>query len=222
MKKLISSKKISWVNWNKVIAPKDKGGLGVSSLYALNRGLLFKWIWRFLTQGSSLWARVVKAIHGEDGNIGSKCKGGSKSSWSSIVSEVKTLENKGIDLMQFLKIKIGNGDSIRLWEDFWHEDGILKVSRAPIADRWAWMRNSSGEFTVASARQYIDDKLCADSEVVSYNSWKEWVNNLRLPVKFKLMFEGVYNVMWWLLWRYRSKVSFSWNDWCKNPNLIIL
>ncbi|GJR51854.1 RNA-directed DNA polymerase, eukaryota [Tanacetum coccineum] len=349
-----SSKKISWVNWNKVIAPKDKGGLGVSSLYALNRSLLFKWIWRFLTQGSSLWARVIKAIHGEDGNIGSKCKGGSKSCWSSIVSEVKTLENKGIDLMQFLKIKIGNGDSIRLWEDPWHVDGILKVrfpriyalelrksitigeklghhnlsdtfrrcprggveqlqfddlvtliqkvSIAPIADRWAWTRNSSGEFTVASARQFIDVKISAggefktswiryipnkvnihawkvmsnalatkfnmsrrgipidsitcvncgtgventnhlfftcdmaqkvshminrwwdiqDSEVVSYSSWKEWVTKLRLPGKNKLMFEGVYNVMWWLLWWYRSKVPFSWNEWLKNPNLINL
>nr|GEZ52444.1 hypothetical protein [Tanacetum cinerariifolium] len=59
--------------------------------------------------GYSLWARVIKAIYGENGNIGSNCKGGSKTCWSSIVNEVKTLENKGIDLMQFLKIKIGNG-----------------------------------------------------------------------------------------------------------------
>nr|GEV61327.1 retrovirus-related Pol polyprotein from transposon TNT 1-94 [Tanacetum cinerariifolium] len=62
----------SWVNWNRVIAPKDKGGLRVLSLFALNRGLMFKWVWRFLTQGSSLWARVSKAIHGADSNIGAK------------------------------------------------------------------------------------------------------------------------------------------------------
>ncbi|GJZ09878.1 RNA-directed DNA polymerase, eukaryota, reverse transcriptase zinc-binding domain protein [Tanacetum coccineum] len=380
----ISSKKVSWVNWNKVIASKDKGGLGVSSLYALNRGLLFKWIWRFLTQGSSLWAKVIKAIHGVDGNLGSNSKGGMKSCWSSIVTEVNALANKGIDLMQFLRIKMGNGDSIRLWEDPWHEGGILKlryprvyalemcksitiggklahpnlsdsfrryprggaefsqfgefsalmhqVIRAPMADRWMWTRNSSGEFTVASVRQFIDDKICIggdhkttwirfipnkvnihawkvmlnalptkfnisrrgiqidsiicvncgigvettnhlfftcemaqkvshlinrwwdvpDSEFDSYASWKVWVTNIRLPGKTKLMFEGVYNVMWWLLWwyrnqkifeakapnkavffddviaksfywcRYRSKASFSWNDWLKNPNLIIL
>ncbi|GJV05968.1 RNA-directed DNA polymerase, eukaryota, reverse transcriptase zinc-binding domain protein [Tanacetum coccineum] len=39
-------KKASWVQWNKVLAPKVIGGLGISSLYALNRGLLFKWVWR--------------------------------------------------------------------------------------------------------------------------------------------------------------------------------
>ncbi|GJT93605.1 hypothetical protein Tco_1082450 [Tanacetum coccineum] len=39
-----NSKKASWVNWKKVLAPKERGGLGVSSLYALNRGLMFKWV----------------------------------------------------------------------------------------------------------------------------------------------------------------------------------
>ncbi|GKA57735.1 RNA-directed DNA polymerase, eukaryota [Tanacetum coccineum] len=37
------SKKPIWVKWNKLLAPKDKGGLGISSFYALNRALLFKW-----------------------------------------------------------------------------------------------------------------------------------------------------------------------------------
>ncbi|GKA11850.1 hypothetical protein Tco_0691396 [Tanacetum coccineum] len=75
----VSRKKASWVQWNKVLAPKDKGGLGVSSLYALNRGLMFKWVWRFLTQDTSLWARVIKAIHGGDGNIGAGTRSGTKS-----------------------------------------------------------------------------------------------------------------------------------------------
>nr|GEZ21480.1 RNA-directed DNA polymerase, eukaryota [Tanacetum cinerariifolium] len=34
-------KKIAWVSWSKVLASKSNGGLGVSSFYALNRGLLF-------------------------------------------------------------------------------------------------------------------------------------------------------------------------------------
>nr|GEW77067.1 zinc finger, CCHC-type [Tanacetum cinerariifolium] len=35
-------KKIAWVSWYKVLASKSNGGLGFSSFYALNRGLLFK------------------------------------------------------------------------------------------------------------------------------------------------------------------------------------
>nr|GFB26662.1 RNA-directed DNA polymerase, eukaryota, reverse transcriptase zinc-binding domain protein [Tanacetum cinerariifolium] len=70
----LSSKKSVWVKWKHALASKEKGGLGVSSLFALNRVLMFKWVWRFITQGSSLWARVIKALHGYDGKIGQKVK----------------------------------------------------------------------------------------------------------------------------------------------------
>nr|GFB93648.1 RNA-directed DNA polymerase, eukaryota, reverse transcriptase zinc-binding domain protein [Tanacetum cinerariifolium] len=64
-------KKMSiWVSWNKVLTSKEKGGLGVSSLFALNRALMFKWVWRFFNQRDSLWVRVIHAIHGVDGRIG--------------------------------------------------------------------------------------------------------------------------------------------------------
>nr|GEV29532.1 putative RNA-directed DNA polymerase, eukaryota, reverse transcriptase zinc-binding domain protein [Tanacetum cinerariifolium] len=39
-------KKITWVAWDKVLVAKIKGGLGVSSFYALNRALVLKWVWR--------------------------------------------------------------------------------------------------------------------------------------------------------------------------------
>ncbi|GJT99263.1 RNA-directed DNA polymerase, eukaryota, partial [Tanacetum coccineum] len=61
--------KASWVNWKNALASKKKGRLRIASLYALNRGLMFKWYWRFQTQGSYLWSRVIKALHGETGNV---------------------------------------------------------------------------------------------------------------------------------------------------------
>ncbi|GJX85580.1 hypothetical protein Tco_0336354 [Tanacetum coccineum] len=65
-----NGKKLIWVKWNKVLASKEKGGLGVLSFYALNRALLFKWVWRFCTQQSALWTKIIKGIHEEDGKIG--------------------------------------------------------------------------------------------------------------------------------------------------------
>lgn len=62
----------------------DKGGLGISSLYALNRALLFKWIWHFYTRESSLWAKVIKGI-GEDGKIGKTVSNFHSSIWLDIV-----------------------------------------------------------------------------------------------------------------------------------------
>nr|GFB89690.1 RNA-directed DNA polymerase, eukaryota [Tanacetum cinerariifolium] len=49
-----AERKIAWVCWDKVLASKKNGGLGVSSFHALNRALLLKWVWHFLSQDGSL------------------------------------------------------------------------------------------------------------------------------------------------------------------------
>nr|GEV89129.1 RNA-directed DNA polymerase, eukaryota, reverse transcriptase zinc-binding domain protein [Tanacetum cinerariifolium] len=85
----LGSKKSIWVKWNNVLASKKKGDLGVSSSYALNRALMFKWIWRFTTNKSSLWARVIKAIHGDDEKIGRNSKSGHTSIRRDIVQEME-------------------------------------------------------------------------------------------------------------------------------------
>ncbi|GKE83669.1 hypothetical protein Tco_1557411 [Tanacetum coccineum] len=114
----LNSKKSIWVKWSKVLCSKVKGGLGVSSLYALNRALMYKWIWRFTTQKNLLWTRVIKAIHGEDGKNGSGFKVGYKSIWRSILQEVETLKIKGeLDLvfssMWLLNCHNSHGDNRR-------------------------------------------------------------------------------------------------------------
>ncbi|GKD27399.1 hypothetical protein Tco_1233613 [Tanacetum coccineum] len=86
---------MTWVCWNKVLASKKNGGLGVSSLFAL----LFKWVWRFITQGSSLWARFIKAIHDVRGTLSSSSASSKRSLWLDIIREMDSLKNKEIDLM---------------------------------------------------------------------------------------------------------------------------
>nr|GFB39987.1 RNA-directed DNA polymerase, eukaryota, reverse transcriptase zinc-binding domain protein [Tanacetum cinerariifolium] len=104
----VNSKKPSWVRWKSVLAAKDVGGLGVSSLFALNRALMFKWVWRFFSQKNSLWVRVVKALHGEDGKIGRNVQPRYPSTWLNIINEIKSLKFHGIDLVSFITPKLGN------------------------------------------------------------------------------------------------------------------
>nr|GEU54307.1 nucleotide-binding alpha-beta plait domain-containing protein [Tanacetum cinerariifolium] len=82
---------------------------------------------RFYTQSNSLWVRVIKAIHGDDGNIGANPKAGSKSCWMNIVHELNVLCNKGINLREHMSIKIGNGNNTRFWEDNWIGGTSLKL-----------------------------------------------------------------------------------------------
>ncbi|GJT65778.1 RNA-directed DNA polymerase, eukaryota [Tanacetum coccineum] len=82
----VNEKKMSWVKWNRVLASKDKGGLGVSSFFALNRALLFKWVWRFRNESKSLWSRFIIALHGQDGRIGKVAKLSYQSTWGHIIN----------------------------------------------------------------------------------------------------------------------------------------
>ncbi|GJV27201.1 RNA-directed DNA polymerase, eukaryota, reverse transcriptase zinc-binding domain protein [Tanacetum coccineum] len=281
-----NSKKASWVNWKKALASKDRGGLGISSLYAMNRGLMFKWVWRFLTQEPTLWTRVIKAIHGEDGGALKdryprvyaleSCKQitvGAKLTQPNLSFSFRRNPRGGCEQEQFEKV----------------EDLVKLVSLAPISDRWTWELENTGDFSVASVRKLIDAKmlpmmeyktrwinyvpikvnihtwkvmtdslptrfnisrrgicidsiLCAncdtgvetsrhlffsccmarnvvnliirwwnvpDAEFDSYDDWVAWLENVRLPLKNKKMFEGVFYVMWWLLWSFRNKNIFE-------------
>ncbi|GJW02387.1 RNA-directed DNA polymerase, eukaryota, partial [Tanacetum coccineum] len=116
-------RKIVWVKWTKVLASKNQGGLGVSSFYALNRALLVKWVWRFLSGDNSLWARVIYAMHGSNRQVLSASH---SSSWSSIIKEINTLKAQGVDLISHCKIRVGNGRRTSFWNDLWIGDASLR------------------------------------------------------------------------------------------------
>ncbi|GJW36548.1 RNA-directed DNA polymerase, eukaryota [Tanacetum coccineum] len=114
--------KITWVKWSKVLAAKKYGGLGVSSYFALNRALLFRWVWRFTVRDNTLWYRVISSIHGDRS---SHCSYRFPSVWGKIIREVHVLKNQGIDLLSYCRIRVGNGSQTRFWKDPWIDDNLL-------------------------------------------------------------------------------------------------
>ncbi|GJV28835.1 RNA-directed DNA polymerase, eukaryota, reverse transcriptase zinc-binding domain protein [Tanacetum coccineum] len=265
----------------------------------------------------------------------------SNSCWINIIKEVRRLEENGINLLLFMKKKLGNGLSTLFWDDVWCDGGKLK-NRFPRAyalenskqitvgqklahpslyhsfrrhprggleltqveelakvinpvvltqspDSWSWTLNNSGGYTVASSRNMIDSRLlpkgdlktrwiryvpnkvntfawkvmtnslptrfnisrrgidieslsCVNCDVGietndhlffacntakkisklinrwwdvpfmdinSYGEWRSWIDNVKLPKKNKSMFQGIYFVMWWLLWNFRNKKMFE-------------
>ncbi|GKB96810.1 RNA-directed DNA polymerase, eukaryota, reverse transcriptase zinc-binding domain protein [Tanacetum coccineum] len=83
-------------------------------------------VWRFRTQRSSLWARVIKGIHGEDGKLGKNVKHSHPSIWLDIVHEMEQLKDHGMDLISFIHKKIGNETDTSFWEDVWRGDVAFK------------------------------------------------------------------------------------------------
>ena len=94
-------------------------------MFALNKALLFKWIWRFISHKDSLWTKVISVIHGVDGRIGKGHKSGHSSIWLRVVSEFDRMGTQGMDFYCHMTKKIGNGSNTLFWEDIWRGDKKL-------------------------------------------------------------------------------------------------
>ena len=88
--------------------------------------------------------------------------------------------------------------------------------------------------------------------LVNFFNWDSWFSSIRLPMKVKLLLDGVCYIAWWFIWGLRNRTifdetsprrlvlfddivsfsfnwcssrcnrAFSWDSWFKNPNLISL
>ncbi|GJS80706.1 RNA-directed DNA polymerase, eukaryota, reverse transcriptase zinc-binding domain protein [Tanacetum coccineum] len=114
------SKKISWISWNLALASKDKGGLGIGSLFSLNHALIQKWRWRFLNNPKALWSRLIVAIHGpneDSSTFFSHIK--NKGVWFRIVGSINSMHEKNFIPLSFIQRRVNNGASTKFWHDTW-------------------------------------------------------------------------------------------------------
>ena len=122
----LDERKMSWVAWRKCLAKKELGGLGIGSIYALNRALLFKWVWRFQSQPHDLWAQVISHVHGVRGGLDGVAVGTGVSPWVGVLKSLKGLMVKGVDMSGCCKRKVGDGRNVLFWQERWLGATTLK------------------------------------------------------------------------------------------------
>ncbi|GKD14850.1 RNA-directed DNA polymerase, eukaryota, partial [Tanacetum coccineum] len=155
-------RKITWVAWNKVLASKRKGGLGVSSLYALNRALLLKWAWRFISKDNSLWFQVIQAhLYALEMN--------------KLISVAEKLDAP-ISALSFRR-EVRGGIEQQQWSKLVELVGSVSLSSSP--DRWFCELSGDGVFTVKVVRNFLDDMLLPSHPVVT--SWSKFI-----PIKVSI------------------------------------
>nr|GEU76956.1 RNA-directed DNA polymerase, eukaryota, reverse transcriptase zinc-binding domain protein [Tanacetum cinerariifolium] len=217
----VKEKNMSWFKWSRVLASKEKGGLGVSSFFALNKALLFKWMWRFFNYKDALWSRFVRAVHGNNGCIETHSRVSYSSTWLSIVNEVNKMRNKGIDLLKYMKIQVCNGLNSKFWEDVWmgmaSSTRILKPHFLEfVADK---MAHNDTAFSLR--RQPRDGVEMEQFRALSIfiegvllhdlvDRWKWTLEgsgkfSVAISSKHKELLEGIYYAMWWQI----SLMQFS-------------
>ena len=116
----IDERKISWVKWDLALNDKDKGGLGIGSLAALNKALLYKWKLRFCLNTNALWANLIKACHGDTGGLFNQQSLSRGGVWKAIVGSINHLHENGLVYDSMLVKRLGNGRNTNFWTDMRH------------------------------------------------------------------------------------------------------
>nr|GEY17495.1 RNA-directed DNA polymerase, eukaryota [Tanacetum cinerariifolium] len=148
----------------------------------------------------SLWSRLVSVIHGVKLSFEPTGYSFSSSPWNNIIREVGSLSSQGnysrgymlwrnkkqITVADKLKDTSLSGSFRRypcggIEEDQFRSlvDLTASVILSNYVDRWVWLLDSSGEYSVSSARTYVDDFL-----LPTVGSPTRWVNVV--PIKINI------------------------------------
>jgi hypothetical protein len=118
-------RKTCCVSWDDMAKPKFFGGLGFRDIELFNLALLAKQAWKILQDGSSLSARILKAVYFPSGDFLATQLGPRPSRiWRSI------LDGRDV-LKQGLIRRIGTGESTEIWNMNWlPREGSLRPVRS--------------------------------------------------------------------------------------------
>ncbi|XP_039057956.1 uncharacterized protein LOC120201411 [Hibiscus syriacus] len=120
---------IHWVIWNLVNKLRRLRGLGILNLDILNRALMGKWVWKFVSEKDSWWKRVVCCVNNLD--LNSKMLGNTSTArpswiWRCVINNFFSSDEFRDCIRRNLRLKAGNGHSVEFWHDIWLGEVPLK------------------------------------------------------------------------------------------------
>ncbi|XP_071700011.1 uncharacterized mitochondrial protein AtMg00310-like [Rutidosis leptorrhynchoides] len=119
--------KIAWVKWESILLPYGAGGLNLGSLKSKNWALICKWWWRFKSETTSLWVKVIKSIYGPSGGFELVNDSHvSSSTWANIVKAGGVVDSLGLSFRDSFIKSVGNGSTTSFWNEVWLGDVTLK------------------------------------------------------------------------------------------------
>ena len=111
--------KITWVKWEPVCLPKEKGGLGLKDIRTFNLALLAKWKWILFQHHGQLWARVLESKYGGWRSLDTTSRATNDSIWWRDLKMALLHSQEGQNLQNRTLWRVGCGDRIKFWEDRW-------------------------------------------------------------------------------------------------------
>nr|GEW08083.1 RNA-directed DNA polymerase, eukaryota, reverse transcriptase zinc-binding domain protein [Tanacetum cinerariifolium] len=137
---------------------------------------------------NSLWVRMVKALHGEDGKIGKKIQPRYLSTWLNIINEIESLKLHGVDLVSFITPKLGNGANTLFWDVAWCGDIAFK-NLVPKLYAPESMKNIKVASKLSHEGYFEDEMDQRGSHKINVHAWK--VIHDCLPTLFNISRRGI-------------------------------
>ena len=113
-------RRIHLVCWDKVTLPKELGGLGLYKMKERNYAILAKLCWRLAWENEAPWAQLLAAKYLTANRMTNE---GRKLPCSSCWTACK---KGGPIYVKGLKWSVKNGETVKVWTDFWLPMGTLR------------------------------------------------------------------------------------------------
>ncbi|XP_026458491.1 uncharacterized protein LOC113359006 [Papaver somniferum] len=116
--------------WTVICKPKELGGLGFMNMVLFNSAMITKIGWRLEQDKDSLWYQLMDAKYLLGRNVlsmNTKAKDGDSWIWKGVLEGIQNIQ-------QHCEWRIGNGNTIKIWEDFWiptSTDKLIKPANCP-------------------------------------------------------------------------------------------
>ena len=175
------------VSWEKVVLPKNFGGLNCGNLLHRNISLLAKWIWRFINEPQALWHKIIKAKYGYHPillpyDLEAPLRGGP---WRNLCGSILKHPIASGMIRSKIRRSVGNGSNILFWQEVWlgpralkaQFPRLFKISILPNGvisefgswtdNAWAWNFQWTRPFRSRDFEEWSDLRAALDSVYLS-------------------------------------------------------
>uniref|UniRef100_M4EUN1 RNase H type-1 domain-containing protein n=1 Tax=Brassica campestris TaxID=3711 RepID=M4EUN1_BRACM len=144
-------KKMSWIAWNKLIRPKDQGGLDFRDIQSFNEAYLAKLAWRIINNPDKLIGRILlgKYCHNEP-FLAVDVKVEISHGWRGVLI--------GRDIvMSNASWEVGNGESINIWTKPWLSCEVQESPMGPAPLQY--LNLTVSDFFLPNSREWNVDMI---------------------------------------------------------------
>jgi hypothetical protein len=171
-----NKKKYRLTKWNIICRPKDQGGLGIEVLELKNKCLLSKWLFKLLNE-EGVWQELIHNKYLTQKTLAEvRVKPTDSPFWKGLMNVKDEFFTRG-------SFQLGNGNSIRFWEDVW-------LGGTSLANQYPSLYHivQSKNVTVASVLSSVPLNV-SFRRVLNGNKWTAWLHLCRRLMTVNLVDE---------------------------------